>query len=77
MHTLYKVTKGTAGTPIHEPIVNDKLSALGVGAPFSSTKARAAKAWPSKCNHTLFFWHTSENLDGLKLWEAFSSAVKM
>ena len=44
MHTLYKVTKGTAGTPIHEPIVNDKLSALGVEAPFSLTKARAAKA---------------------------------
>ena len=65
--TLYRVTKGTAGTPIQDPIVNDKLSALGVGALFSSANARAAKAWPSKWSHMPFFWQTSENLDGLKL----------
>ena len=46
--TLYRVTKGTAGTPIQDPIVNDKLSALGVLALFSSANARAAKACPSK-----------------------------
>ena len=65
--TLYRVTKGTAGTPIQDPIVNDKLSALGVGALFSSANARAANACPSKWSHIPFFWQTSENLDGLKL----------